>query len=93
MLLIYLGIFTIFAVIAWAIFIVARIHALKFKEYSTMIEKTTSLLFFLLIFLTILGYVLIFLNFSNTGDARKIQVEKVEKSSQEDFSDFNETYY
>lgn len=57
--LMYLWIYTLFLVIVWWFFIVAKIHAYKFKNFSNYIEKVTQILLALLIILSIIWYVLI----------------------------------
>ncbi len=57
---VYLGVYTIFVVMIWWFFAVARIHAYKFKNFSSHIPKVTTILFFILLVLTILWYLIIF---------------------------------
>lgn len=58
--LMFFWIYTLFLVILWWFFIVAKIHAYKFKNFSNYIEKVTTLLLILLIILSLLWYGLIF---------------------------------
>lgn len=60
MIIVFLGIYLIFLALIWGFFIVAKIHAYKFKDFSHNIEKITKLLLVLLIFLTIIGFFLIY---------------------------------
>jgi len=60
MLIVYLGLYTFFLALIWGLFIVAKIHAFKFKNFSSNIIKVTNFLLFFLITLSILGYVIIF---------------------------------
>lgn len=64
MLAFYLGTYTLFIALLWWLFIVAKIHAYKFKSFSHNIGKVTNFLLFFLIFLTILWYILIFFSVS-----------------------------
>jgi len=57
--LMYLWIYTLFLVMVWWFFIVAKIHAYKFKNFSNYIEKMTQILLILLIILSISWYILI----------------------------------
>jgi len=60
MLIIYLWIYTFILALLWWLFIVAKIHAYKFKNFSSNIIKVTNLLLIFLVVLTILGYIIIF---------------------------------
>lgn len=65
MLLVYLGIYTFWLVVVWALFIVSKIHAYKFKNFSHNIIKVTNVLFSVLLVLSILGYIFIFMNYDS----------------------------
>lgn len=65
MLLVYLGIYTFGIVVVWALFIVSKIHAYKFKNFSHNIVKVTNILFTVLLILSIMGYILIFTNYDS----------------------------
>lgn len=68
MLLINLWLFTLSIVVLWGLFIVAKIHAFKFKNFSNHIVKVTSLLIIFLTSLTLLWYsVIIFSTTNSTG--------------------------
>jgi len=54
-----LWIFTLSIVLLWWLFIVAKIHAFKFKNFSKHIVKVTNFIFIFLICLTLLWYWLI----------------------------------
>lgn len=60
MIIVFFGIYLIFLALIWGFFIVAKIHTYKFKDFSQNIEKVTKLLLFALIFLSILGFFLIY---------------------------------
>jgi len=66
MLAIYLGVYTLVLALLWGLFIVAKIHAYKFKNFSKNISRVTTFLLFFLISLSILWYVLIFFSTTNT---------------------------
>ena len=66
MLFMYLGVYTICLALLWWLFIVAKIHAYKFKNFSKNIQRITNLLLVFLIILSLLWYILIFLWTSNT---------------------------
>nr|MDD3720306.1 hypothetical protein [Candidatus Gracilibacteria bacterium] len=68
----YLGIYTLFIIIIWGFFAVARIHSYKFKSFSHHITIVTRFLFFTLLALTIIGYIVIF----SVGDivSKKIEI-------------------
>ncbi len=59
MTLMYLWIYTLLLVFIWGFFIVAKIHAYKFKNFSNYIEKVTWFLLIFLIFLSICWYIII----------------------------------
>lgn len=59
--LMYLWIYSLFLVIVWWFFIVAKIHAYKFKNFSNYIEKVTSFLLVILILLSLTWYIIIIL--------------------------------
>jgi len=54
MLAIYLGVYTLVLALLWGLFIVAKIHAYKFKNFSKNISRVTTFLLFFLISLSIL---------------------------------------
>lgn len=67
MTLMYLWIYTLLLVFVWGFFIVAKIHAYKFKNFSNYIEKVTWFLLIFLIFLSISWYlIIIFLTDNST---------------------------
>lgn len=66
MLAIYLWSYTLFLAFIWWFFIVAKIHAYKFKNFSNHIVKVTKVLLIFLIILSLLWYILIFTSSSNT---------------------------
>lgn len=72
MLLVYLGIYTFWLVVVWALFIISKLHAYKFKNFSHHIVKVTNILFTVLLLLSILWYVFIFMNYDT---AQTIQLD------------------
>lgn len=56
---IFLAIYTVILIIIWGFFIVAKIHAYKFKNFSGNIESVTKMLLIWLGILSILWYWLI----------------------------------
>lgn len=66
MLAFYLWIFTLIITLAWWLFIVVKIHAYKFKNFSNNITRITNLLLLFLILLTLTWYIAIIFSFSNT---------------------------
>lgn len=62
----YFWIFTAIISVLWWLFIVVKIHAYKFKNFSTLITQLTTLLLIFLIFLTLLWYIVIFYFTNNT---------------------------
>jgi hypothetical protein len=53
---ILLWIYTLFLVFIWGFFIITKIHAYKFKNFSYHIETVTKFLFVTLIILSLLWY-------------------------------------
>ena len=66
MLFMYLGVYTICLALLWWLFIVAKIHAYKFSNFSKNIKNITNILLIFLITLSLLWYILIFLWTNNT---------------------------
>lgn len=64
MLFMYLWFYTFMLAILWWFFIIAKIHAYKFKNFSTNIEKVTKTLLIFLISLSLIWYIVIIFSFS-----------------------------
>jgi hypothetical protein len=62
----YFWLYTLFLIIIWWIFIIIKIHAFKFKNFSNHIAKITYLLFLFLIILSIIWYVIIYISSSSS---------------------------
>lgn len=58
--LLFLGLYTVFLIIIWGFFIVAKIHAHKFKSFSDRVVPVTRILLVVLLILSLLWYALIF---------------------------------
>lgn len=84
MTLMYLWVYSLLLVIVWWFFVVAKIHAYKFKNFSSNIPKVTKILFIILLFLSILWYILLIVSDDNSSGV--IDYKKA------DFN-FNETNY
>jgi len=56
MLLVYIWLYTLFLIFIWGFFIIARIHAYKFKNFSNNIVRVTNALFVLLVLLSFAWY-------------------------------------
>lgn len=82
---VYLGLYTFILLFVWWFFIVAKIHAYKFKNFSYHIEKVTMILFITLLVLSIIWYILIF--FIDTSGFW------TDLTKRNDFSTLEETYY
>ncbi len=54
------GIYTIFIILIFGFFIIAKIHIYKFRHYNTNIEPITKILAITLLILTLIGYYLLF---------------------------------
>lgn len=55
-----ISLYFLFLRFVWGFFIVARIHAYKFKNFSYNIEKITNFVTMILVILTILWFLIIF---------------------------------
>lgn len=77
MTLIYLWIYTLILVFLWVMFVFAKLHAYKFKAFSTHIEKVTKFMVIYLITLSIIWYILILFSswnhLNNLNDYKKDQ--------------------
>lgn len=60
MLVVLFGVYAIFLALVWWFFIVAKIHAYKFRGFSPNIEKITKLLAISLFILSILWFIFIY---------------------------------
>ncbi|EKD29670.1 MAG: hypothetical protein ACD_78C00320G0009 [uncultured bacterium (gcode 4)] len=69
------GIYTIFMVLIFGFFIVAKIHIYKFRHYSVRIEPITKTLAITLLILALVGYYLLFSG--STGSTPTQTVETV----------------
>lgn len=69
------GIYTIFMVLIFGFFIVAKIHIYKFQHYSVRIEPITKALAIVLLLLALVGYYLLFSG--STGSTQTQTVETV----------------
>ncbi len=78
----YLGLYTFILLFVWWFFIVAKIHAYKFKNFSYHIEKVTMSLFISLLVLSITWYIMIF--FMDTSSFWNDSTEKRNSSSMEE---------
>lgn len=56
----YLWVYTIFVIVIWGFYAVARIHAYKFKSFSSHITFVIRTLFVILTILTVLWYIVVF---------------------------------
>ncbi len=63
---IYLWVYTLLLVILWWFFIIAKLHAYKFKNFSDRIEKVTKFLLFIMVLLSLLWYFTIIYSSINT---------------------------
>jgi flagellar basal body-associated protein FliL len=70
MLIMNLWIFTLSIILLWWLFIVAKIHAYKFKNFSNHIIIITQILTIFLIILTIVWYSIILFTTSNTTNVK-----------------------
>lgn len=84
MIIVFLGIYLMFLALTWGFFIVAKIHAYKFKDFSPNIEKITKLLWIALICLTLLWFLILY-NFKWSLYTVKINNISADNVSQENW--------
>ncbi len=93
--------YTLSIIVIWWFFVVAKIHAYKFKNFSPHIKKVTFWLTFSLVVMSILGYILVFSikssldNFSvwnNTSFSNIIEkdTDKTERGNDSNVIDYND---
>jgi len=61
MIFLYLGAYLFILALIWGLFIVAKLHAYKFKHFSHNIVPVTTVLCIFLIIISIIGFILIFM--------------------------------
>lgn len=54
------GLYTVFMVLVFGFFIIAKIHVYKFRHYNIIIEPVTRVLAVVLLILALVGYYLLF---------------------------------
>ena len=63
----------------WWFYIIARIHAYKFKNMSTHIGPVTNTLFFILLILSVIWFIMIF--FLDTTSRADVFIEEFEEEN------------
>lgn len=84
MIVVIFGIYTLFLALIWGFFVVAKIHAYKFKDFSANIEKVTKVLAITLFIISILGYIVIY-NFKWSFYTVKIEDTNADTVNQENY--------
>jgi len=77
-----LWIYILFLAFIWGVFIIAKIHAYKFKNFSHNIEKVTTALFIFILSLSIIWFILIF--YMDLGNY-KIELNSESESYSEEY--------
>ena len=77
----YLGVYTLFIMIIWWVLAIITIHSFKFRNFNPKINFFIRLLFWIFIILTIIWYIIIFVN--SEAFSKKIEL-KVEKNTIQD---------
>ena len=67
------GIYTVFIVLIFGFFIVAKIHIFKFRYYNVNIEPVTKILAMVLLILALVGYYLLFSGNTNSTTTHTVQ--------------------
>ncbi|MCP4523698.1 MAG: hypothetical protein GY828_05805 [Candidatus Gracilibacteria bacterium] len=70
MFIVYLGVYTLVLVLVWGLFLVTRLHAYKFKNFSHNITKVTNLLMIFLGIISLFGYILLIMNYDSANTAK-----------------------
>ncbi|MDD4151640.1 MAG: hypothetical protein PHR68_03420 [Candidatus Gracilibacteria bacterium] len=84
MIVVIFGIYTLFLALIWGFFVVAKIHAYKFKDFSPNIEKVTKILAIVLFIISILGYIVVY-NFKGSFYTVKIEDTNANTVTQENY--------
>ncbi len=74
----YIWAFSLVLAFLWWVFVVAKIHAYKFKAFSKKIPKLTNLLFIALLLLSLLWYSLILVGESDNTTTKVNKTKKVD---------------
>ncbi len=67
------GIYTVFMILIFGFFIVAKIHIFKFRHYNMNIEPVTKLLAIVLLILALIGYYLLFSGNTTSTTTQTVQ--------------------
>ncbi|MDD2916905.1 MAG: hypothetical protein PHH70_03635 [Candidatus Gracilibacteria bacterium] len=67
------GIYTIFIILIFGFFIIAKLHIYKFRHYSVHIEPVTKTLVTILMILALTGYYLLFSSSTIGTDTRTVE--------------------
>lgn len=70
---VYIWLYTFVLAILWGFFIILKMHAYKFKNFSNNITKITNILLIFLWILSLIWYILIF--FLDTNDSNTVKVD------------------
>lgn len=84
MIVVIFGIYTLFLALIWGFFVVAKIHAYKFKDFSPNIEKVTKILAIVLFIISILWYIVVY-NFKWSFYTVKIEDTNANTVTQENY--------
>lgn len=77
MTIIYLWAYTLALALFWGLFIVAKIHAYKFKNLSLHITKVTRVFMIISVLLSLIGYAIILFGIWGNG-AEEIEVPSIQ---------------
>ena len=72
----YLGIYILALAWLWGFYTVARIHALKFRNMSTHIKPVCNTLFWVMLVLSLAGFVLVIIEWQTTSPSTTQEVEQ-----------------
>ena len=89
MFLVYIWLYTLILSFVWWLFVVIRIHAYKFKNFSYNITKVTNSLFVFLLILSLLWYFII-ISWTNLLSNYDVYLNDPEKN---DYNDYYEVDY
>ncbi len=67
------GIYTMFLVLIFGFFVVAKIHVYKFRHYSVNIEPVTKILAIILLILALVGYYFLFSEGTGSKPAQTVE--------------------
>lgn len=90
---VYLGLYIALLLVIWGFYTVARMHTMKFKNFSTHISPVTNILMIFLIILSIIGFILVLnINWDDSNYELQIKENIVENNNSEKNKELEKNY-